>query len=291
MNALFNALLTHFISFEKCAHFNAPYFRQERAEQLWFKLNEKYQFKLVTCLIADYLNFAEKMHKQHYGTRTGRQRAAASPFELSLSGSSICMSTQAFHGDRPLDGNLRLVADMGKLTLLGMLPLIARTTTSFSLNLRYRLGLEEWFLVLTSIQAWVTQIMPPGWRWHAFFYTRQLQITATDSLVEHQSVSSACCLASCWLQLVWFCCFLAPTVLKTRFILCGTGWRVMFKLCFLAHQCLHGSAPPYLVHYFIPISSIVRPTHLRSAAAGMLFVPSSQTSTIGPWAFAISSFA
>ena len=65
--------------------------------------------------------------------------------------------------------------------------------------------------------------------------------------------------------------------------------RVTFKLCVLAHRCLHGSAPPYLVRYFTPVSSIVGRTHLRSAAAGMLFVPRSQTLTIGPRAFAISS--
>ena len=49
-------------------------------------------------------------------------------------------------------------------------------------------------------------------------------ITATDSSVGHQSVSSARCLASCALQLVWFCCFLTPAVLKTRFVPCCTGW-------------------------------------------------------------------
>ena len=65
--------------------------------------------------------------------------------------------------------------------------------------------------------------------------------------------------------------------------------RVTFKLCVLAHRCLHGTAPPYLVRYFTPVSSIVGRTHLRSAATGMLSVPRSQTSTIGPRAFAISS--
>ena len=65
--------------------------------------------------------------------------------------------------------------------------------------------------------------------------------------------------------------------------------RATFKLCVLAHRCLHGTAPPYLVRYFTPVSSIVGRTHLRSAATGMLFVPRSQTSTIGPRAFAISS--
>ena len=65
--------------------------------------------------------------------------------------------------------------------------------------------------------------------------------------------------------------------------------RVTFTLCLLAHRCLHGSAPPYLIRYFTPVSSIVGCSHLRSAVTGMLFVPRSQTSTIGPRMFAISS--
>ena len=62
---------------------------------------------------------------------------------------------------------------------------------------------------------------------------------------------------------------------------------VTFKLCLLAHRCLHGSAPPYLIRYFIPVSSIVGRSHLRSN--GTVFVPGSRTSTIGPRAFAIFS--
>ena len=51
--------------------------------------------------------------------------------------------------------------------------------------------------------------------------------------------------------------------------------RVTFKPRLLAHRCLHGLAPPYLVGYFTPVSSFVRRTHLRSAATGTLFVPRS----------------
>ena len=65
--------------------------------------------------------------------------------------------------------------------------------------------------------------------------------------------------------------------------------RVTFKLCLLAHRCLHGSAPPYLIRYFTPVSSIAGRSHLRSAVTGTVFVPGSRTSTIGPRAFAISS--
>ena len=64
--------------------------------------------------------------------------------------------------------------------------------------------------------------------------------------------------------------------------------RVTFKLCLLAHRCLHGSAPPYLIRYFTPVSSIAGRSHLRSAVTGAVFVPGSRTSTIGPRAFAIS---
>ena len=66
--------------------------------------------------------------------------------------------------------------------------------------------------------------------------------------------------------------------------------RATFKLRLLAHRCLHGSAPPYLIRYFTPVSSIVGRSHLRSAATGTLFVARSQTSTIiVPRAFAVSS--
>ena len=65
--------------------------------------------------------------------------------------------------------------------------------------------------------------------------------------------------------------------------------RVTFKLCLLAHRCLHGSAPPYLIRCFTPVSSIVGRSHHRSAVTGTVFVPRSRTSTIGPRAFAVSA--
>ena len=65
--------------------------------------------------------------------------------------------------------------------------------------------------------------------------------------------------------------------------------RVTFKLCVLAYRCLHGSAPVYLARYFTPVSAIAGRSHLRSAASGLLFVPRTNTLTIGPRAFAISS--
>ena len=41
--------------------------------------------------------------------------------------------------------------------------------------------------------------------------------------------------------------------------------RVTFKLCLLAHRCLHGSAPPYLIRYFTPVSSIAGRSHTSRA--------------------------
>ena len=58
--------------------------------------------------------------------------------------------------------------------------------------------------------------------------------------------------------------------------------RVAFKLCVLAHRCIHGSAPSYLARYFTPVSAIAGRSQLRSASTGVLFVPMSHTLTIGP---------
>jgi hypothetical protein len=65
--------------------------------------------------------------------------------------------------------------------------------------------------------------------------------------------------------------------------------RVTFKLCVLAHRCLHGSAPPYLSCYCIQVSSIEARSLLRSAASGIMFVPQTNTLTIGAGAFAIAA--
>ena len=64
--------------------------------------------------------------------------------------------------------------------------------------------------------------------------------------------------------------------------------RVPFKLCVLARRCIHGSAPSYLSKYCIPVSSIAGRSHLRSAASGDLFIPATNTVTIGPRTFAVA---
>ena len=46
--------------------------------------------------------------------------------------------------------------------------------------------------------------------------------------------------------------------------------RVVFKFCVLSFRCQHGSAPPYLADYFIPVGAIEGRSRLRSAATGQL---------------------
>ena len=64
--------------------------------------------------------------------------------------------------------------------------------------------------------------------------------------------------------------------------------RVRFKLCVIARRCIDGSAPSYLSRYCIPVSSIAGRSHLCSAASGDLFIPATNTVTIGPRAFAVA---
>ena len=64
--------------------------------------------------------------------------------------------------------------------------------------------------------------------------------------------------------------------------------HVCFKLCVLARRCIHGSAPLYLSRYCIPVSSIAGRSHLCSAAFGDLFIPATNTVTIGPRSFAVA---
>ena len=80
------------------------------------------------------------------------------------------------------------------------------------------------------------------------------------------------------LQLPWKSHFLTPSVAHWLDI-----WEhVRFKLCVLARRWIHESAPSYLSKYCIPVSSIAGRSHLRSAASGDLFIPATNTVTIGP---------
>ena len=61
--------------------------------------------------------------------------------------------------------------------------------------------------------------------------------------------------------------------------------RVEFKLCSTIYKCLHNSAAQYLIELCIPVATLPRRCHLRSAAYGDLFVPATSTKTIGPRGF------
>ena len=78
-------------------------------------------------------------------------------------------------------------------------------------------------------------------------------------------------------------------VIATRLHWLDIPARIVFKLCVLAFRCQHGSAPPYLADYFIPVGTIEGRSSLRSAATGQLCVPRTKTVTIGPRAFAVFS--
>ena len=61
----------------------------------------------------------------------------------------------------------------------------------------------------------------------------------------------------------------------------GFPQQISYKLCTLTYKCLHGMAPKYLTRHFTPVSSVDGRSHLRSATAGHLDVPTTKTKTIG----------
>ena len=64
--------------------------------------------------------------------------------------------------------------------------------------------------------------------------------------------------------------------------------RVTFKLCLMTYKCLHGLAPTYLSQSCVPVAAVTGRSHLRSADDRMLYVPRTQTVTLGPRAFSSS---
>src|SRR5260221_5419385 len=64
--------------------------------------------------------------------------------------------------------------------------------------------------------------------------------------------------------------------------------RIDFKLSTLAFRCIGGLAPPYLSCLCLPVSMVPGRQHLRSAAGGKLIVPSCNSKSFGPRAFAVS---
>ena len=64
--------------------------------------------------------------------------------------------------------------------------------------------------------------------------------------------------------------------------------RIQFKLCSVVYRCLYNMAPIYLRDLCMSISSLEGQSHLRSAAAGDLRIPSAKTVTIGRHGFSIA---
>ena len=57
--------------------------------------------------------------------------------------------------------------------------------------------------------------------------------------------------------------------------------RVTFKLCLLTYKCLHGLASTYLSQSCVPVATVTGRSRLRSADDMMLYVPRTQTVTLG----------
>ena len=62
--------------------------------------------------------------------------------------------------------------------------------------------------------------------------------------------------------------------------------RITYKVAMLVYKCLRGLAPPYLAEFCRPVSTVSGRQHLRSAAAGVLFVPRTKTA-IGRRSFSV----
>ena len=102
-----------------------------------------------------------------------------------------------------------------------------------------------------------------------------LSIIATDFLVENRAK-----------------CLISPLSGASEKAPCRTGWtlfsaKTAFRICKLAHPCLRGSAPPYLIPH---ASERHHWTHIRTSQIGCrgyvkISRPGSQTLTIGSWEF------
>ena len=94
---------------------------------------------------------------------------------------------------------------------------------------------------------------------------------------------------SCELPLDSFCDFpkwaSVSEAMRTKLHWLPYPERVEFKLCSTIYKCLDNSAPQYLTELCIPVATLPGRCHLRSAACGDLFVPSTSTKTIGPRGF------
>jgi len=65
--------------------------------------------------------------------------------------------------------------------------------------------------------------------------------------------------------------------------------RIQFRLCVLAYQCVHGTAPAYLSESLRPTSEIVGRRCIRSADTTTLQVPLTRRATLGYRAFPVAA--
>ena len=77
-------------------------------------------------------------------------------------------------------------------------------------------------------------------------------------------------------------------------LLCELHWlrvpeRIKFRLCVLAFQCLHGTAPRYLAETLHLTTSRSSCSRLRSAATSTLIVPATRRRTLGDRAFPVAA--
>ena len=92
---------------------------------------------------------------------------------------------------------------------------------------------------------------------------------------------ACCCTTSTWVARP--CSSLSSHVWLTT--LAQFPQRISFKLCLMTHKCLHGVAPTYLSQCCLPVAAVTGRSRLRSADDRMLYVPRTQTVTLGPRAF------
>ena len=77
-------------------------------------------------------------------------------------------------------------------------------------------------------------------------------------------------------------------------LLCDLHWlkvpeRIKFRLCVLAHRCLHNMTPPYLAEDLRLSTTVDGRRHLRSADTATLLIPPTRRSTLGDRSFPVAA--
>ena len=147
-----------------------------------------------------------------------------------------------------------------------------------------------WSALCTRYYDSNSRLSIPTTLWSVQWSSLDLTI-ATDSLAMFQIIFSVSCpgiiRAAKRLILVPPRTNHMTDVIFTRLQRLDVPARVVFKRCVLAAHCQHGSAPPYLADYLVPVGAIEGLSSLWSATAGRLWVPHTKTVTIGPWTSAV----